>query len=277
MNKATAVTADARRELEEDLALLVDKVRRVGALAQHVKAQGLIIDYKSDGSVVTNADLEVNLWLKEALMQVRPHYGWQSEESPDTDARLSKARVFVLDPIDGTMGFTKGSPYWTIALAIVENGQPVAGVVYAPDAQELYAAGLGLGATLNGAPIHATTTAALDGAHVIGDARVFGKAIWRGDWPRLLVTSRPSVAYRMVCVAAGRADFTLALTPKRDWDVAASTLIAREAGAKTSDHLGNPYHFNGKSSLKPSLVCACEPLYAEIIRRCGHLATLDHI
>ncbi|MDC7677748.1 inositol monophosphatase family protein [Asticcacaulis machinosus] len=266
----------APASIEEELALLVDKVRRAGALALHVKAQGLIIDYKSDGSVVTNADLEVNLWLKEALMQVRPDYGWQSEESPDTEVRLSKSRVFVLDPIDGTMGLTKGSPYWTIALSIVDNGQPVAGVVYAPEAQELYAAGLGLGATLNGEPIRASGKKTLEGAHVIGDARIFAKDIWQGDWPRMLVSSRPSVAYRMACVAAGRVDFTLALTPKRDWDIAAACLIATEAGARVSDHLGNPYHFNGKSSLKPSLVCACEPLYADIIRRCEHLLSLDH-
>jgi myo-inositol-1(or 4)-monophosphatase len=88
------------------------------------------------------------------------------------------------------------------------------------------------------------------------------------------VHSRPSVAYRMACVAAGKADFTVALTPKRDWDVAAATLIAQEAGARVSDHLGNPYGFNAIDSLKPSLICAGAPLFDEIIRRCAHLETL---
>ena len=94
-----------------------------------------------------NADTEVNLWLKEALYDARPDYGWQSEESPDNEERLGAHRTFVLDPIDGTMGLSKGSPYWTIALAIVEDTQPVAAVVYAPDAHEMYSAAVGRGAT----------------------------------------------------------------------------------------------------------------------------------
>ncbi|MEM9965320.1 MAG: inositol monophosphatase family protein, partial [Asticcacaulis sp.] len=142
-------------DLNAELALLVDKARRAGALAQHLKAQGLIISYKSDGSIVTNADLEVNLWLKEALLEARPDYGWQSEESPDTTDRLKRDNLFVLDPIDGTIGFSKGSPYWTIALALVRDHRPVAAVVYAPDAQEMYSAALGGGAWLNGEPVRA--------------------------------------------------------------------------------------------------------------------------
>lgn len=258
-----------------DLDLIVDKVRRAGALAQHLKSHGLITKYKADGSIVTNADTEVNLWLKEALLDARPGYGWQSEEEADNAHRLDAARTFVLDPIDGTMGLSRGSPYWTIALAVIENNQPVAAVVYAPDAAELYSAAIGEGATLNGDAIRASRRAELEGAEALGDSRLFGKDIWRLPWPRLSVHSRPSVAYRMACVAAGKADFTLALTPKRDWDVAAATLIAREAGAVVSDHLGHPYGFNAVDSLKPSLICSGPALFDDIIRRCAHLDTLN--
>ncbi|ESQ73816.1 3'(2'),5'-bisphosphate nucleotidase CysQ [Asticcacaulis sp. AC402] len=264
---ATAVQAS-------DLDLIVDKVRRAGALAQHLKAHGLITSYKADGSIVTNADTEVNLWLKEALEEARPDYGWQSEESPDDTRRLGTKRTFVLDPIDGTMGLSKGSPFWTIALAVVEDGKPVAAVVYAPDAGEMFSAAVGRGARLNDAPIHVTDRTALDDAEVLGDSRLFGKDIWPIPWPRLSVHSRPSVAYRMACVACGRADFTIALTPKRDWDVAAATLIAQEAGATVTDHLGNPYEFNAIDSLKPSLICSGPALFPEIIRRCAHLSAL---
>ncbi len=257
-----------------DLGLIVDKVRRAGALAQHVKAHGLITSYKADGSIVTNADTEVNLWLKEALEEARPDYGWQSEESPDNVARLSSKRTFVLDPIDGTMGLSKGSQFWTIALAVVEAGKPIAAVVYAPDASEMFSAALGEGARMNDEIIHVTSRADLLDAEVLGDARLFGKDIWPVPWPRLSVHSRPSVAYRMASVACGRADFTIALTPKRDWDVAAATLIAQEAGAVVTDHLGNPYEFNAIDSLKPSLICSGPALFPEIIRRCAHLSAL---
>jgi myo-inositol-1(or 4)-monophosphatase len=257
-----------------DLDLIIDKVRRAGALAQHVKGNGLITKYKADGSIVTNADTEVNLWLKEALLDARPDYGWQSEEEADNAHRLDAARTFVLDPIDGTMGLSKGSPYWTIALAVIERQQPVAAVVYAPDSGELYSASRGQGAHLNGASITASRRDELKDAEVLGDSRLFGKSIWSEAWPRLSVHSRPSVAYRMACVASGRADFTMALTPKRDWDVAAATLIAQEAGAVVSDHLGNPYGFNAIDSLKPSLICSGPGLFPEIIRRCAHLDAL---
>ncbi len=260
-----------------DLELIIDKVRRAGALAQHLKANGLITSFKADGSIVTNADTEVNLWLKEALLDARPDYGWQSEESPDNTERLDAARTFVLDPIDGTMGLSKGSPYWTIALAIVEDNKAVAAVVYAPDAAEMYSAEAGSGARLNDAPIHVSTRDTLAEAEVVGDSRLFGRDIWPEPWPRMTVVSRPSVAYRMCVVAAGRADFTIALTPKRDWDVAAASLIAQEAGAVVSDHLGNSYGFNARDSLKTSLICSGPVLFPEILRRCAHLLSLENL
>ncbi|MGA9658767.1 MAG: 3'(2'),5'-bisphosphate nucleotidase CysQ [Asticcacaulis sp.] len=263
-----------RTDQATDLELIIDKVRRAGALAQHLKKNGLIIRYKPDGSIVTNADTEVNLWLKEALLDARPDYGWQSEEEADNSERLTSNRMFVLDPIDGTMGLSKGSPYWTIALAVIEDNQPVAAVVYAPDSGEMFSAAYGEGAHLNGTPIHASLKTALEGAEVLGDARVFSKDVWPEPWPPLSIHSRPSVAYRMVCVAAGKADFTLALTPKRDWDVAAATLIAQESGALVSDHLGKAYGFNAIDSLKFSLICSGPALYPEIIRRCAHMTTL---
>jgi myo-inositol-1(or 4)-monophosphatase len=251
-----------------DLELIIDKVRRAGALALHLKAQGLIISYKADGSILTNADIAVNLWLEEALLEARSDYGWQSEESPDNDQRLGKARVFVLDPIDGTIGYSKGSPYWTIALCIIEAGQPIAAVVYAPDADELYSAALGNGAYLNGQAIKVSDTDTLDGAEVLGDPRLFQNMGWAKPWPQMHVQSRPSVAYRMVAVAAGKADFTLATTPKRDWDVAAATLIVTEAGGVVSDHLGQSYAFNAKDSLKTSLLCSNRALYETVLARC---------
>lgn len=259
------------RPIEDELAFLINKVKRAGALAQHLKAQGLKIDYKKDGSIVTNGDIEVNRWLYEALMGERPTYGWLSEESPDNDERLTTKRTFVLDPIDGTMGFSKGSGYWTIALAIVEDGLPIAAVVYAPDVNELYAAGKGLGATLNGEPIHVSDTDALLESQVLGDARLFGREIWLTPWPHLKVASKPSIAYRMALIAAGKFDFTLALTPKSDWDVAAAALIVTEAGGFVSDHLGNPYRYNAKDTHKVSLICSNARLKDDILGRCAHL------
>ena len=126
------------------------------------------IAYKPGNSPVTAADLEVDAAIAEALRPAFPEAGWLSEESEDDPARLGKASLLVLDPIDGTRAFMRGDPCWTVAIALVEDGRPIAGVVHAPALGETYAAALERGATLNGAPILAAPLAALDGAVVAG-------------------------------------------------------------------------------------------------------------
>src|SRR5690606_6781432 len=80
-------------------------------------------------------------------------YGWLSEESVEDPDRLNHRRTFIVDPIDGTRGFIRGDDSWTVSLAVVEDGIPIAGVVYAPARDEMYDAALGLGARFNGRPL----------------------------------------------------------------------------------------------------------------------------
>ena len=137
----------------EDLELITQAARTAGERAQAARDQGLTTTAKADGTPVTNADLEVDALLKALLMAARPDYGWLSEETADDPARLARRRLFVVDPIDGTRAFIKDRPWWTVSIAVVEDGRPVAGVVHAPDVAETYQAATGGGARLNGAPI----------------------------------------------------------------------------------------------------------------------------
>src|SRR5690606_17976739 len=120
---------------------------------------------------------------------------------------------------------------------VVEDGQPVAGVVAAPHNDEIYTAVAGEGARLNGRPIQAAATAALEDCAMIGESKMFAHPSWPTPWPQMRLKSRNSTAYRMCLVASGAFDATLALLPKYDWDLAAADLIAREAGAVVGDHL----------------------------------------
>ena len=70
--------------------------------------------------------------LASILMPARPSYGWLSEETADTDDRLTRSRVFVVDPIDGTRAFIKGDPRWAVSIALVEAGRPRLGVLHLP-------------------------------------------------------------------------------------------------------------------------------------------------
>ena len=261
--------------MSDDLDLLGDAAREAGALALSMRAQGLKIWSKSEGSPVTDADMATDALLKQRLLGARPDYGWLSEETADDPARLKKRRLFVVDPIDGTAAFMKSRPWWSVALAVVEDGQPIAAVVFAPQVEEFAEAAFGEGARRNGQRIFASDTDTLEDAAVLADAKLLERPIWPEPWPAMRVEKRNSIAYRLTLVAAGAFDAAIALGCKWDWDVCAGTLIATEAGAKVSDHRGRPFVFNKPVPQQASLVCAAPALHPLILSRCALISTPD--
>ena len=258
--------------LKADLDLIIGAAHAAGALAGRMRSEGLSVEMKAGDSPVTDADLAVDRLLEDVLRSARPDYGWLSEETADSPERLDRRRLFVVDPIDGTRAFIKGRPWWSVSIAVVEDGQPVAGVVFAPDTAETYAAVAGVGAWRNDAAISASDRAELEGAGMIGDIRMFQHPAWPTPWPPMRVEQRNSTAYRMCLVASGDFDAALALAGKADWDLAAADLIAREAGAFSGDHLGRPFAYNGVNPQQPSLVCAAPALAPLILNRVSHIA-----
>jgi myo-inositol-1(or 4)-monophosphatase len=254
-----------------DLDLILQAAREAGELALGARESGLKIWSKEGGSPVTDADLAVDTLLKTELGAERPDYGWLSEETADDPARLTTTRQFVVDPIDGTVAFMKGKPWFAVSIAVVENGRPIAGVVHAPALNETYAATADGPATLNGEPITPSAVDQLLGAAMLGDAKMFAHPAWREPWPEMRIESRNSIAYRMCLVAAGTFDAAVALSPKSEWDVAAADLICRRAGAMLSDHRGRPFAYNRPVPLVPSLVCANPALHPLILSRVGHI------
>jgi len=254
-----------------DLELILEAAQQAGELALSARESGLKIWSKTGGSPVTDADLAVDTLLKMELKAARPDYGWLSEETADDPARLVTRRQFVVDPIDGTVAFMKNKPWFAVSIAVVENGQPIAGVVHAPALSETYAATLEGPATLNGAPIAPSATDQLFGAAMLGDAKMFAHPAWREPWPEMRIESRNSIAYRMCLVAAGAFDAAVALSPKSEWDLAAADLIVRGAGATLSDHKGHSFAYNRPVPLVPSLVCANQALAPLILNRVGHI------
>jgi myo-inositol-1(or 4)-monophosphatase len=254
-------------DLAADLALIRDAARAAGDLALAEREAGLKIWSKSGGSPVTHADMAVDALLKDRLLSARPDYGWLSEETADSPDRLSKRRIFVVDPIDGTVAYMKGKPWWCVPIAVVEDGRPVAAVIHAPALNETFVATLGGGAALNEKPITASDTDDLDDASVLADARLMEGPMWPEPWPAMRFEKRNALAYRMALVAAGAFDAAIALTPKWDWDVCAGALIAEEAGARVSDHHGRPWRFNQAVPRQASLVCSAPALHPLIVRR----------
>jgi len=254
-----------------DLDLIRAAALEAGRLALEARAEGLKIWSKPGGSPVTDADIAVDTLLKLRLKGARPNYGWLSEETIDDEARLDLRRLFVVDPIDGTVAYIKNKPWFTVCIAVVEDGRPVTAVVHAPELGETYEATLGGGARLNGAPITPSDRTELEGAAMLGDARMFADARWPAPWPAMRIESRNSIAYRMVQVACGAFDAALALTPKNDWDLAAADLICREAGACVGDHLGRPFVYNSAAPIQRSPLCAAPGLCELILTNLGHI------
>jgi myo-inositol-1(or 4)-monophosphatase len=207
---------------------------------------------KGPDNPVTTADSETDTFLKSTLLKACPDYGWLSEESADSPERLTKARVWIVDPLDGTREFIAGRPEFVISIGLVENGQPILGVLYNPITDELFSAKSGQGACLNGRPIHCTNTTSLKESHLI----VSRTEAAAGLWDTLMnnfktVEPRGSVAYKLSKVAAGSADLHISLKPKNEWDVCAAHCLLREAGAELVRRSGCLITYNHPDPIIP--------------------------
>ena len=254
-----------------DLSLLIEAARAAGRIATGFAGQSARRwDKPGNAGPVTEADIAVNDMLADTLRGARPDYGWLSEESEDDGARIGRDRVFIVDPIDGTRSFIEGSGTWAHALAVAERGKVTAAVIYLPMRDKLYAAAVGQGATLNGAPIRASTSSDPEAATMLAAKPAFDARHWRGSVPGIARAYRPSLAYRLSLVAEGRFDAMLTLRPTWEWDIAAGDLILREAGAASSDRKGRELIFNNADPRLDGVLAANPALHGALA---GRLAT----
>lgn len=250
-----------------DLDLLIDAAQRAGEIATQFSGPEAKRWDKPDGAgPVTEADLAVNAMLEDMLPKARPDYGWLSEESEDNADRLSRDRVFIIDPIDGTRSFAAGSRTWAHALAVADKGVVTAAVIYLPQRDLLYTAARGQGARCNGAPIRPSTLTDLTSAEVLAARPILEPHHWQdGVVPGFNRSHRPSLAYRMARVADGGFDAMLTLRPSWEWDIAAGDLILREAGGHISDRVGLPLRFNNPQPQLNGVVAANLDLHRALI------------
>ncbi len=253
-----------------DLALLVDAARAAGRIAaRYWRLKPKQWEKDEGAGPVTEADLAIDRMLKDRLTAARPDYGWLSEETEDDPARLSASRTFIVDPIDGTRAFIAGEKGFAHALAVVEDGQTVAAVVFLPMADKLYTAERGNGAHLNGDAIRASTRDRIEGASVIAASHALSAQNWPHGAPNVERHFRASLAHRLCLVADGSYDATLTFRPAWEWDVAAGALIASEAGALVTGARGEALAFNAARPLTPGLLVAPPVLHEAFLRHQG--------
>ena len=255
----------------DDLELLRTSAVAAGIIASGFFRRDVKSWTKENASPVSEADILVDRYLAASLLQARPDYGWLSEETVDNPSRLDCERVFVVDPIDGTRGFLRGEDSWTVSLAVVENGVPVAGVVYAPVRDEMYEAARGEGARLNGRSIQRSRRAGA--APIIPAAGAVHQEMQAAGLQYTRGPYYPSLAYRLVQVATGKLDAVACRRGSQDWDIAAAAVILDECGIDLADVCTGFPQFNrrdvrhgalaavGDMSLKPLVHAALIKVY----------------
>jgi len=194
-------------------------------------------EVESKGSAsnnVTSADLAVQDYLKEHLLQLKENSGFIGEESPENE--YEKEYLWIVDPIDGTANFIRDIGFSAISVGLVKNGDPILGVVYNPYRNEMFYAEKGKGAYLNGTPIKVSerdmehslfcTAMSLYNKDLAKPCfNIIEKVYEKCDDIRRM----GSAALELVSLACGRVDlyFEIRVFP---WDFAASEIIIKEAG-----------------------------------------------
>ncbi|MDD5462631.1 MAG: inositol monophosphatase family protein [Methylococcales bacterium] len=227
------------------LAVLEEVVREAGsiALTYFKDLKNVKVHRKSPRDFVTAADLAVEVFLKEALTGRYPEFGFWGEESGQSANQTNR---WIVDPIDGTHSFSRGQYFWSISVALEIAQELIIGAVYAPALNDYYCAEKGRGAWKNGQPITVSSEDNLsDGMVATGFACLrsyltdnnlerFGRIAQNTTGQRRF----GSAALDLCFVADGQVD-AFWEQELNLYDVAAGTLIAREAGATVTDFQGN--------------------------------------
>lgn len=232
------------RDLAASLALDAGAVAFAGRRSSAASGE-LGSDTKSSlTDVVTAFDRAAEATIVERLRSERPDDAIVGEEG--TDQAGTSGLAWFIDPIDGTTNFVYDLPAWCCSVGVARDGEMVAGAVYVPALDELYAAALGHGATCNGRPIGAAATTDLGRALVATGFSYLAdnRRAQAGTVARIIGSVRDirrmgSAAIDLCFVAAGRLDVYYEQYVNA-WDIAAGELIAREAGAITTDFVGGP-------------------------------------
>jgi myo-inositol-1(or 4)-monophosphatase len=254
------------------LNVMVQAVRKAGrGLARDFgEVENLQVSMKGPGDFVSAADRRAEQTLFEELSRVRPGYGFLMEERGAV-AGDDEAHRWLVDPLDGTTNFLHGIPLFAISVALEKNGQVVAGVIFNPVTDELYTAERGAGTFLNDRRLRVAARRDIADA-VIGTGvphlGMAGHQDFLAELRQVMAHCAGlrrigSAALDLAYVAAGRFDgfWETGLDP---WDVAAGSLMIREAGGFVTDGEGKDRVLDGHS-----IVAGNEHIHRQLLATLG--------
>jgi 3'(2'), 5'-bisphosphate nucleotidase len=243
--------AGATPDYSPELQVAIQLAREAGAIVRTFYDVPPTVRWKDPTEPVTEADRAVNAYLVKQLAQHFPQDGMLAEESKDDLSRLQKNRVWIVDPLDGTAEFIARNGEFVIMIGLADEGQPVAGVVYQPIDDVLFAAALGQGAFVEEfgeqRPLRVSEESELN---------KFRLVVSRSHRPALVDTvisrmglqrerSIGSVGLKIGLIARGQAEFYVHPNPgTKEWDTCAPDIIVREAGGMMTDCWNRPLRYN---------------------------------
>lgn len=258
-------------ELNEFLHTAIRAAHEAGRIQQAHVGGDLRIDTKtSDTDLVTHVDKLCEARIREMVAEAYPDHAVLGEEEGMGSTQGGASHRWIVDPIDGTLNFAHGFPFYCTSIGLEIDGEPSVGVVYDAVRDELFTGVRGRGAWLNGRPIRVTSETVVRQAMLITGFAYVDERIHRNVeiFHRMLTRARSirrvgAAALDLCYVAAGRADgfWELGLQP---WDVAAAMVIVREAGGTLTGPDGGPYRLG-----QEALVASNGALHANLVEALG--------
>jgi myo-inositol-1(or 4)-monophosphatase len=218
------------------------------------------IRYKGAKDLVTEADMQCDQMIRERLVKAFPDHNLVTEELGQTE-KGSDFTWFV-DPIDGTINYSRGMPLWGVSVALAKGDETVCGAIYLPATDELFTAIAGEGAFLNGSRIHVSPATDLSqvilshGDFNVGADEKARKAVNEANFLARMGTV--SSVQRVKClgsavvegayVASGRME-GYCMVILNAWDVAVTSLLVREAGGEVTTLSGDRFQLKHRNAL----------------------------
>ncbi|MDB5102653.1 MAG: inositol monophosphatase [Fibrobacteres bacterium] len=244
----------------EYLGAAIRAAEEAGSIAKSMQNGLRDIRFKGEKDVVTEADFACDAAIRKALISAYPSHNIITEE----EAAVERGSDFTwyVDPIDGTVNYSRGFPLWGVSIGLRRGAAMIAGCIWLPALEEMFTTTLGAGAYLNGKRIQVSQVAEMHAGIIShGDFNVGNTAEQRQDLnvKNLQLRGRTAAALQRVkClgsavvegsfVAAGRMEAYCMLAMK-PWDVAVGSLLVTEAGGKVSHLDGSEFSIDGNDAL----------------------------
>ena len=267
---ATGGDREPTSRLDSELSIAIEAARRAGRLQMERYERLERIVHKTEHDVVTEVDEMSERLIIGAIREAYPHDAFLAEESGHIDAvppagesrvRPTEQRVWIIDPLDGTVNYANGIPIFCVSIGLAIAGRPTLGVIYDPVRDELFSAQAGLGARLDGAAIRHPTKQKLSDC-------VVSLSLPRRGWTererkirqRIRVSRvMGSAALALAYVANGRFDAFIQTGGLSLWDICAAGLIASEGGATVTTLEGGTWFDVRRASKSIGIVAAASP------------------